>query len=321
MVKLRRLHIMVLITTTHKKSDLALKAFEIISLLLTVSLFVLKVVICLVLWWGNPSLLLLNVSLPEALRNESYKLTIAPAEFVYALWPFLYLCEMIWIMFAWTFVCRQSKQRTIFFAVYPVYWFVCLLNIAWAVSWSSLFPELGLAFGALQSTTLILCIAMISVRLYFISDDLKYVMSTTLWFTRIVVLNIFAAYTAWSLVLTLFNLGSVLQYTAQLHQDTTSTIVLSLLGSITVTYFLLECTILDWFLRNVVVVYLVVGWSLVGVVVANWSGERDRNELFSLVLASVCGALTILRMFLLILFKFVRPLREYEKEEEEKLPF
>ena len=309
---------------SRKKSDLVKKGCEIIALLLTAALFILKVVICLVIWWGNPSLIRIDVSLPDALQNTTYKLTIAPSEWVHAMWPFLFLCEIAWIFFAWTFTCRKTKHRTIFAGVFPAYWFVCLLNIGWALSWGKLFPELGLAFGALQSLLLILCVAMLSGHLYFITGDLKYIgFNTSLRVARVLVLNIFAAYTAWSVIQTLFNLGSVLQHNAQLHPDTTSTVVLSLLGSITVTYFLMECTILDWFLRSVFVVYPVVVWSLAGVLVENWNGvdEADRNELFSLVLACACGALFLVRIMLICVFMKVRPLAEYEKEGEEKLPF
>ena len=303
-----------------RKSAVVIKALEVIGLLLTVALFVLKVVICLVIWWGNPSLLLIDVHLPEALQNDSYKLTIAPNNWVHALWPFLFLWEAVWIIFSWSFVCRSAKHHTIFFGVYPAYWFVCLLTIAWAASWGRLFPELGLAFGGLQSISLILCIGMASAYIYFISEELKYSIEPTLWITRILVLNIFAACATWSVVLTLFNVGSVLQYNAQLHPDTTSTVVLSLLGSITITYFLLECTILDCFLRSVFVVYPVVVWSLAAVLVDKWKGGGHRNELFSLILACVCGALSVLRVVLILVFWCVRPLGEYENEEEEKVP-
>lgn len=306
----------------HNKSVLVKKVFEIVALLLTVALFVLKVVICLVIWWGNPSLLRIDVSLPDALKNATYKLTIAPSEWVHAMWPFLFLWEITWILFAWSFTCRKAKHRTIFAGVYPAYWFVCLLNIGWGLSWGKVFPELGLAFGALQSFTLILCVAMLSVNLYFITNDLKYTgFKTSLMITRILVLNVFAAYTTWSVVHTLYNLGSVLQHNAQLHPDTTSTVILSLLGSIAVTYFLLECTILDWFLRSVIVVYPVVVWSLAGVLVENWNGGGgDRNKIFSLALVCVCGALFLIRVLLIGVFSIVRPLAEYEKEGEEKLP-
>ena len=139
--------------------------------------------------------------------------------------------------------------------------------------------------------------------------------------TRLLVINIFAAYAAWTVVLALFNLGSVLQHNTTLHPDTTSTVVLSLLGSLTVSYFLLEVTILDWFLRSVFVVYLVVVWALAGVLVDSWTGGGHRNQLLSLILACVSGALFVARVVLIALFKFVRPLGEYEKEEEEKVPF
>lgn len=297
-----------------------MKAVEFIGLLLTVALFILKVALCLVIWWGNPSLLLTDVRLPEALQNDSYKLTIAPNNWVHALWPFLFLWEAVWIIYSWSFICRSAKHHTIFFGVYPAFWLVCLLAIAWGASWGRLSPELGLVFGGLHSASLILCISMASVYLYFIADDLKYSIKRTLWITRILVLNIFAAYAAWSVVLTLFNLGSVLQYNAQLHPDTTSTVVLSLLGSVTITYFLLECTILDQFLRCVFAVYPVVVWSLAAVLVDKWKGGGHRNELFSLILACVCGALSVLRIVLILVFWRVRRMGEYEKEEEEKVP-
>ena len=309
------------IAVQHRRCSLLLRAFEVIALMLTAALFVLKVAICLVTWWGNPSLLLIDLSLPEALDREPYKLTIAPPQWIHLLWPVLFFWEAVWILFAWSFLCRKRKHRTIFVGVHPAYWFACLVNIAWAVSWGKDFPVLGLAFGALLSLTLILCVGMVSVKIYFISGDLKYSINGTLWATRILVLNVFAAYAAWAAVLTLFNLGSVLQHSAQLHPDTTSTVVLSLLGSLTVAYFLLESTILDWFLRSVFIVYLVVGWSLAGVVVDNWAGSGHRNELLSLVLACVCGALFVIRILLIAVFKYMRPLGEYESEEDEKLPF
>ena len=312
---------MEMIAVDRGRSRLVLKAVEVLALMLTASLFVLKAVVCLVTWWGNPSLLLIDVSLPEALEDEAYKLTIALPNWVHLMWPFLFFWEAVLIIFAWSFLCRKREHRTIFVGVYPAYWFACLLNIAWAVSWGKGFPELGLAFGALLSLTVILCAGMASVNLYFISNDLKYSIRGTLWMTRLLVINIFAAYAAWTVVLTLFNLGSVLQHNTTLHPDTTSTVILSLLGSLTVSYFLLEATILDWFLRSVFVVYLVVVWALAGVLVDSWTGGGHRNQLLSLILACVSGALFVARVVLIALFKFVRPLGEYEKEEEEKVPF
>ena len=314
---------MEVIRRPHKRSTLVKKAFEVIALLLTAVLFVLKVAICLVIWWGSPSLLRIDVSLPYALKNDTYKLSISQAEWVHAMWPFLFLWEIVWILFAWTFTCRETKHRTLSVWVYPSYWFACLLNIGWAVSWGKLFPALGLAFGSLQSLTLVVCVGVLSVNLYFIATDLKYAgLRASLRITRSFVLNVFAGYATWSSVQTLFNLGSVLQHSAHLHPETTSTVVLSLLGSITLTYFLLECTILDWFLRSVFVVYPVVAWSLAGVLVENWNGGgADRNELFSLVLACVCGVLAIIRVVVVGVFSKVRPLAKFEKEGEETVPF
>ena len=55
--------------------------------------------------------------------------------------------------------------------------------------------------------------------------------------------------------------------------------------------------------------------------VENWNGGGgDRNKIFSLALVCVCGALFLIRVLLIGVFSIVRPLAEYEKEGEEKLP-
>ena len=133
--------------------------------------------------------------------------------------------------------------------------------------------------------------------------------------TRILVLNGLVAFSAWTTFVTLLNLGTVLQEKAGVHVDTSSTIILSLLGSIVFSYFLLENTILDRFLRHIFMVYPVMIWCLVGVMVQHWSLERmtERNHLFPLVLVSVFGLLIVSRIVLLLVFAFVRPVPEYEK--------
>ena len=95
---------MEMIAVDRGRSRLVLKAVEVLALMLTASLFVLKAVVCLVTWWGNPSLLLIDVSLPEALEDEAYKLTIALPNWVHLMWPFLFFWEAVLIIFA----CAES---------------------------------------------------------------------------------------------------------------------------------------------------------------------------------------------------------------------
>ena len=47
---------------------------------------------------------------------------------------------------------------------------------------------------------------------------------------------------------------------------------------------------------------------------------RMCNNFNSLVLACVCGVLFIARVGLIVVFRYERPLGEYEKEGEEKVP-
>lgn len=129
------------------------------------------------------------------------------------------------------------------------------------------------------------------------------------------------AYATFSIIITLYALGAVLVKNAAVAEETVSTILLSLLSSLLVTYFLLENTILDRFLRYVFAVYPVVLWTLAGILAETWEGlSSDRNQLFMLVLTCVTGALILARAILCGSYLCWRPLPDYEKEELEFLP-
>ena len=295
-------------------------ACELIGLLAATLPYAVMIIVGVYSWLGDPVGIGLGLSIIQAF--ERYRLTISPTLWTHSAWLAVFAWQGLWLLYAWSFTCRQQKPRTIFPGVYPAFGLLCALNVGWFYSLCNSFPEMSLAFVTILTITLYLCIGMESCYLY-INPDLKYASRLGIWVTRVLVLNGLVAFATWTTFVTLLNLGVVLQEKANLHADTCSTIVLSLLASIVLSYILLESTILDRFLRHVFVIYPVMIWCLVGSVVENWdSGSlTERNNLFSLVLLATFGLMFVIRIVLLVVFAFMRPVKEYQKEKDDIIPY
>ena len=281
-----------------------------------------KVVISVYAWFGDPGDVGLTLSIPSALAE--YDLPISPAEWVHLLWLLLFVWEGLWLGWAWLLICRPRYPQTVVIWFYPTFVLACLLHTGCVFALGRQQLELTFVLVTVLTLVLMVGVALLVGHLYYIRGALKDFYPTTFWLTRIIVLNGIVAYATFSFVSTLFALGAVLSAHANISDQTTSTIVLSLLSSFTVTYFLLEVSILDRFLRHVFTVYPVVLWVLAGVLARVWGLEdqqtNQRNQLFALVLACVAGTLVLVRAVVWCVFADARPLPDYEREEPEYLP-
>ena len=280
-----------------------------------------KVGVSVFAWWGNHTHIRLLESLPDTLAR--YHLPISPSSWAHALWLGIYASEAVSLLMAWVSVWRRHTPHLVFPGYYLCYSIACLLHVGAVFAWGLLLPQVTLPLLVLLTLVLGACVAMVTGYLYSIRSVLKFYYTCNFRLTRIFVVNGGVAYTTFSLVFTLLNMAVVLVRSADVAEETAATIALSLLGAIVVTYFLLENTILDPFLRYVGVVYPVVLWSLAAVLTQTWQGRAsldDRNQLFVLVLACVVGALALVRVVLWLFFLCLRPLQDYERDELESLP-
>ena len=294
---------------------------ELLVILLASLAYAGKVGVCVYSWWGEPSNIALNLSLPSAFLE--YSISISPPLWSQALWLVIFAWEGLGLVLAWGVLCKPRIPRLVVPCVYPVFFLVSCLHICWVFTWGRDLPHVSLALIAVQTLLLVLCMALLTGYLYYIRGSLKFFYRCNFWSTRLLVLNCTVAYATFSFILALFNLAAVLVTHANLPQETASTILLALLTSCLVTYFLLENTILDRFLRYVFAGYPVVLWTLIGILVGVWQGAeslKDRNQLFVLVLTCLIGVLILIRTFLWCVFGCVRPLPDYEREEPETLP-
>lgn len=294
---------------------------ELLLLSLSSLAFAAKVGVCVYGWWGQPSSMALDLSLPAALLT--HRIPISPPLWTQGLWLLIFAWEALSLLPGWLLLCRPHTPRLVFPIFYLAYTLACLLHVGWVFAWGRQLLPLSLALIAAQTLVLVLCMGLLTCYLYYIRGTLKFYYKCHFWTTRVLMLNCTVAYTTFTFILTLLNLAAVLVSSASLAQDTAATVLLALLTSCLVTYFLLENTILDRFLRYVFAGYPVVLWTLIGVLVEAWQGEeslRERNWVFALVLTCVLGALALLRMVLWCVFVCTRPLPDYDRDEPEMLP-
>lgn len=295
--------------------------FELLLIFLASIAYAVKVGVCVYGWWGDPSTIALELSLPSAFLE--YSLPISPPLWTQALWLLIFSWEALALLLAWAILFRPRTPQLVFPVFYLFFTLVCLLHIGWVFAWGRKLLPVSLTLVAIQTVVLVVCMAILTTYLYYIRGSLKFYYSCNFWSTRLLVLNCTVAHATFSFILTLFNLAALLVSAANLAEETASTILLSILASCVITYFLLENTILDRFLRYVFASYPVVLWTLIGVLVGVWQGEEsltERNHLFVLVLTCVVGALLLLRVLLWCVFGCARPLPDYERDEPEPLP-
>lgn len=287
------------------KPLLELLSLSFLSLLCTA-----RAVLGMYAWWGDGVKVGLKADLRTTLDTPDIDVSIK--RWGNAVWILIFVWEVIWTAYAWSCLCRNVAIRSIFPGIYPLYTFACVLNIGWIFAEGNNIAPLSLALSALLCLVLYISLGSATIYLYRKRFDLKiYDQIKDLRAAHVLVLNGVALFAAWTTITMLYDLGAVLQENAHVYPATVATIILSLLGSLVVSYFLLELTILDRFLRYVIIVYPVVIWTLAAVLVRHWDID-DRNVLFSLVLLCVVVLLFLLRVCLVAVFRIFRPIPDFQ---------
>ena len=242
--------------------------------------------------------------------NEFY-LQITPAGYTFAIWGVIYAWQVLWLLYAWSFVFRPSAPRTISWIALLLYTLNNVGNVVWLYVWANSLGQVSFAVIVLAWLLLVGAIGVQSYHVYKITPVLqsqpKY--KIDLWITRLLVTNGLVVYATWLTVATHINLGVVLQYFAGVASGTTGTIVLWVLSLVVLGYFALENTILDPYTRFIFMVYPVLIWALTGVLSAHWGKETpNTNPLLTAMLLVLAVVLFLARALLVVLFALFRPL-------------
>ena len=283
---------------------------ETLTLAVSSVLLAINAVLSVFSWWGEADALGMGVGTREGLMASRFRTPFSPAAWTFAGWIVVFAAQAAWLLHAWSYTCRQKVERTISPLVYPVFWITCCVNIGYVYAVGHLADELSLALIAVEGLIMCAAVALVAFHLRKLATGLKEVTCPDKWSTHIFSLNGLAFYATWVLLSTLFHVAAVLQNHTDLHPETISTTLFTIVGALSICYFLLEVTILDRYLRYVNSVYVTVIWWLGGTLAEQWDtdfSDISRNDLFAFVLLMAAGSLMLIHLVLIIVFARVRP--------------
>ena len=153
--------------------------------------------------------------------------------------------------------------------MYFGYVLICILNCTWIFVWNS---------GNITGSAAIL--VLYNVVFYPIIASLAFFLSKAdgakvydIWLTRILLLNGLLFYVSWATIASLLNVSLAMIYEGHTDGTTAAYIALSILLFTVLTYFMLENTVFDRYLRYSFAVYPVIIWALSAVVADNWETD------------------------------------------------
>ena len=285
---------------------------EALALAVSTVLLAVNTVFSMYSWWGDDvGALGMGEGTREGLTTSQFATPFSPAPWTFTAWIAVFAMQYACLIYAWSFTCRQKMQRTISPALYPLFWVVNCVHFGYVYAVGHLANEISLALIAAEAVFTWISVAVVAFHLRRVATGLGEIKCTDKWATHLVTLNGLVFYGAWATLSVMFHVASVLKEDSDLHSDTIATCLLSLLAACTVSYFLLEATILDRYLRYVLVVYPAVMWWLGGILDEQWNNEFStisRNDLVAFVLLLVVGGLFLVRLVLIVVFGCVRPL-------------
>ena len=243
--------------------------------------------------------------------SDMFYLQITPAGWTFSIWGIIYTWQVLWLLYAWSFIFRPSTPRTVSWISLLLYTCANIGNIIWIFVWGNNYPQVAFPFIFLMWAFLVAAISMETYHLNKVSPIMltKKKYKIDLWITRLLVPNGLVIYATWLTAATHINFGIVLQYFANVSATTTGAVMLWLLSVLTLSYFALENTILDRYARFIFMVYPVLIWALSGVMSAHWGKEDpDTNPVLTLLLLLLAIVLLLTRAVLVTIFAFRRPL-------------
>ena len=207
-----------------------------------------------------------------------FYLQVTPHEWTFIIVTSVVLWQIVWMLYAWSFVFRSKSPCTISWTMLLLYTCSDISKIIWVFLWGNSHPQIAFPFVVLVLVFSISAIVVQVVHVYKLTPTLqtqcKY--KIDLWITRLLVINGMVVYATYLTVGALLNFGVILQYFADVSPITTGAMIVWLATVTVLTYFALENTILKHFTRFILMVYPTLIWVLSGVLSAHW-GQEDPN--------------------------------------------
>ena len=244
--------------------------------------------------------------------SDEYPTQITPAGWTFGIWGLIYIWQILWLTYAWSFAIRSTQPRTIPWTTCALHAIGSACTIIWTYIWGNDYPQVSFPVIVLIALSMFLAEGFAAVYLYGLSSKISKMEKVL---ANVLVINGIGIYCTWQAFASLANLAVVLQYFAGVDAVTTGTAMLSVLSAEVLAYFALEMACLDKYLRYLFIVYPVLIFSLAGVLAAHWGDEDRQNPIFALVLEVVVCLLFIPSTVSSIIFHFFRPISSPKKAD------
>jgi len=246
--------------------------------------------------------------------SDRYEIFITPAGFTFSIWSVIYLwIAASLIIFVVTIYLRKSGRKVYLnppFAT-PLLMSVMsanfLLNLAWIFLWDREVQVVAAIFLFLIAGTNIAVVAIMArnIAMYSVYNKGEEMFAWGVVYR--VIMNGFAMYTTWTVVASLINLNTSLQYVGNVDPKAASLLSLSLLVVFHATWFILENFVFDRYARWILTPYLVVMWAAYGIWAKKSTDPKVPQEVKNFVLAIlVIASLTLAVRLVLVVYKTLR---------------
>lgn len=289
------------------------RVIEIVVLIVTTTLYV--VTVFLNYWSSSDNSEDLGFKDTVGNISDRYRLQVTPAGWTFSIWAVIYVWQLLWLIYGWSFVFRPKSAKIIPLLTYVLFTISCAFNIGWIYAFTN--SELIVAFVLLFLLTLTLY-GTIGVSVVVFYYRVEYLKREKQWIDLVVTTallhNGLAVYATWTSVATLLNMGIIMRYTGPYKMDIDATtiglVVLSILGLEIIVWFLLANTILDRFVRYIFTVYPVLVWALAGVVAKNIDDDSlDKTNYTAVGALVLSGLLFVIQLVLSIVNCKLRKLK------------
>lgn len=250
-----------------------------------------------------------------AVNNALYQTEITPDPFTYYIWIFIYICQVVFMSYAFASLLRPSGPGYLYThpnylppAVYLAYMISLIASIVWTFLWDNGEIVAALIFRIIST---IAAYVSLGVSMYGLFTNQKLLVSygnpkEYIWVIALVH-NVLGLYAMWLMIETLVNLSAVLVYSADVHQNASGSISLAFLTGLVVLYSLVDLAFFERYFRYLYMPMLVLIWAFAGILIGNldWSTS---NTVFTLGLIIVTSIVLFVKVTLSVLRAIDKPL-------------
>lgn len=283
------------------------RIFYIVVLAFTTLVLLLTVTVAVLINQPDPERFGLNNTIGRI--SDQFLTQITPSDWAFKMFSILLTWQALWVAYAWTLAFRQSFPLTVSTNFLILFSFANISIIAWSFTSGNQLPQFSFPLFSISVILLYTGLgyqtALLNKQSGFLRKRRKF--KFDFLSTRFILINGVSAYVTWLDYMLLINIAEALQFFTPLSGTAASVICLTVLLLKILIYFNLETTLLDQYLRYVVAPYPIIIWGLSGVV--DIQNDDDQPiAIFTIVILSFTIFQFILKIFLIVLFIFVRPL-------------